>query len=66
MGPSIAEAHRLKPMLLVIDVLVDFLDPWPEIDRVKVVKAIGSLVQACRTDGHPIAWVRQEFELRSL
>ena len=56
----------MKPMLLVIDVLVDFLDPWPEIDRVKVVKAIGSLVQACRTAGHPIAWVRQEFELRSL
>jgi nicotinamidase-related amidase len=60
--PSIAEAHRLKPMLLVIDVLVDFLDPWPETDRVKLVKAIGSLIQACRAAGHPIVWVRQEFE----
>ena len=56
----------MKPMLLVIDVLVDFLDPWPGTDRVKLVKAIGPLVQACRTARHPIAWVRQEFELRSL
>src|SRR5262249_51555893 len=57
-----SEAHRLKPMLLVIDVLVDFLDPRPETDRVELVKAIGALVQACRAAGHPIAWVRQEFE----
>jgi nicotinamidase-related amidase len=52
----------LKPMLLVIDTLVDFLDPWPETDRVRLVEAIQSLVQACHAAGHPVVWVRQEFE----
>jgi nicotinamidase-related amidase len=49
-------------MLLAIDVLIDFLDPWRETDRLKLVGAIGSLVQAFRTAGHPIVWVRQQFD----
>jgi nicotinamidase-related amidase len=49
-------------MLLVIDMLVDFLDPWPEADRATLVGAIRSLAEAFRAAGHPIAWVRQEFE----
>jgi len=57
-----AEADRLKPMLLIIDMLVDFLDPWPVADRVPLVDAVQSLVQAFRAAGHPIIWVRQEFE----
>jgi nicotinamidase-related amidase len=56
------EADRLKPTLLIIDMLVDFLDPWSEADRAPLVAAIQSLAQAFRTAGRPIIWVRQEFE----
>jgi maleamate amidohydrolase len=52
----------LKPMLLIIDMLVDFLDPWAEADRASLVDAIRSLAQAFRAAGHPIIWVRREFE----
>jgi maleamate amidohydrolase len=52
----------LKPMLLIIDMLIDLLDPWPEPDRAPLVDAVRSLVQAFRAAGHPIIWVRQEFE----
>ena len=52
----------MKPMLLIIDTLVDFLDPWPEADRARLVDAIRLLTQAFRTTGQPIVWVRQEFE----
>ena len=51
----------MKPMLLVIDMLVDFLDRWPVNERVALVAAIRTLVDAFRASGHPIAWVRQEF-----
>jgi maleamate amidohydrolase len=52
----------LKPMLLIIDMLIDFLDPWSEADRAPLVEAIRLLVQEFRAAGHPIIWVRQEFE----
>jgi maleamate amidohydrolase len=58
----LAEGDRLKPMLLIIDMLIDFLDPWPEADRAALVDAVRSLATAFRTPGHPIIWVRQEFE----
>ena len=52
----------MKPMLLIVDMLIDFLDPWPEADREALVDAVQSLVQTFRAAGHPIIWVRQEFE----
>ena len=52
----------MKPMLLVIDMLIDFLDPWPEADRARLVAAVQSLVEAFRAAEHPVLWVRQEFE----
>jgi maleamate amidohydrolase len=52
----------LKPVLLVIDVLVDYLDRWPPTDRAKLVEAIGSLVEVFRAMDCPVVWVRQEFE----
>jgi nicotinamidase-related amidase len=52
----------LNPVLLVIDVLVDFVDRWPEADRAKLVEAIRSLLEIFRSTGLPVVWVRQEFE----
>jgi nicotinamidase-related amidase len=49
-------------MLMIIDMLNDFLDPWPEADRAPLVDAVRSLAKAFRAVGHPIVWVRQEFE----
>src|SRR5215470_943223 len=56
------EADHLKPALLIIDMLVDFLAEWPEVDRAQLVDAIRTLVKGCRAAGRPIIWVRQEFE----
>jgi maleamate amidohydrolase len=42
--------------------LIDFIDPWPKADRAPLVDAIRSLAQTFRAAGHPIIWVRQEFE----
>jgi hypothetical protein len=39
----VAEADRVKPMLLIIDMLVDLLDPWPAADRAALVAAIRAL-----------------------
>jgi maleamate amidohydrolase len=49
-------------MLLIIDMLVDFLDRWAAPDRAALVAAIGALADTFRAAGHPIVWVRQEFE----
>jgi nicotinamidase-related amidase len=51
----------VKPMLLVIDMLVDFLDRWPVAERVTLVAAIHRLIEAFRAGGHLVVWVRQEF-----
>ena len=51
----------MKPMLLVIDMLVDVLDRWPVGERVALVAAIQSLVDAFRATGYPVVCVRQEF-----
>jgi maleamate amidohydrolase len=51
----------VKPMLLVIDMLLDFLDRWPVAERVTLVAAIHRLIDAFRAAGHPVVWVRQEF-----
>jgi maleamate amidohydrolase len=52
----------LKPVLLIIDVLIDYLDRWPQTDRAGLVDAIRSLVETFRATGLPVVWVRQEFE----
>jgi nicotinamidase-related amidase len=51
----------VKPMLLVIDMLVDFLDRWPVAERVTLVAAIRTLTDAFHAAGHPVVWVRQAF-----
>jgi len=51
-----------KPVLIVIDMLNDFLDHWTSTSRQCLVKSIGELVSTMRTFGHPVIWVRQEFE----
>jgi nicotinamidase-related amidase len=58
----LAEGLGLKPVLLIIDVLVDYLDRWPEADRAELVEVIRSLVELFRARGLPVVWVRQEFE----
>jgi nicotinamidase-related amidase len=51
----------VKPMLLVIDMLIDFLDRWPADERAALVAAIGALADGFHAAGHPVVWVRQEF-----
>lgn len=51
-----------KPVLLVIDMLQDFLDSWEAARRQKLVSSINELVGGVRSLGHPVLWVRQEFE----
>jgi maleamate amidohydrolase len=52
----------VKPVLLIIDMLNDFLVSWPEADRSQLVDTIRTLVRGFRAAGRPIIWVRQEFE----
>jgi nicotinamidase-related amidase len=51
----------MKPMLIVIDMLVDFLQAWPPADRRTIIAAIEALTAAFHSAGQPIVWVRQEF-----
>ncbi len=51
-----------KPVLVVIDMLQDFLDSWEAARRQKLVSSINELVGGMRSLGHPVLWVRQEFE----
>lgn len=50
------------PVLIVIDMLNDFLANWEPGRRLEFVQAIGELVAIMRRGSHPIIWVRQEFE----
>ena len=50
------------PVLIVIDMLNDFLADWEPARRQALTEAINQLVQTMRTHSHPIIWVRQEFE----
>jgi nicotinamidase-related amidase len=52
----------MKPALLVIDMLRDFLDGWEPGRRDKLVHAINELVGILRSASAPVIWVRQEFE----
>lgn len=50
----------MRPMLLVIEMLADFLDRWPADERAALVAAIDALVGAFRAARRPVVWVRQE------
>ena len=51
-----------KPVLIVIDMLHDFLDAWAPAWRRPLVEAVNDLVATMRDFNLPIIWVRQEFE----
>src|SRR5258708_443375 len=51
-----------QPALIVIDMLNDFLAKWPMASRQQLVASTNELVSFIRHCGHPIIWVRQEFE----
>ncbi len=51
-----------KPALIVIDMQNDFLDQWPGPSRERLVRSTRELVAIMRNPGHPVIWVRQEFE----
>src|SRR5580658_1635731 len=50
------------PVLIVIDMLNDFLADWERGRRQALTEAINQLAQIMRRHSHPIIWVRQEFE----
>jgi nicotinamidase-related amidase len=41
--------------------LNDFLQPWPQASRQRLVRSINSLVDTMRRHRLPVIWVRQEF-----
>jgi nicotinamidase-related amidase len=51
-----------KPVLVVVDMLRDFLDSWDVTRKRLLFASINQLVDGMRKLGHPIVWVRQEFE----
>jgi len=51
-----------RPVLIVVDMLRDFLDRWPAHARETLVQSTNELVAMMRSRGNPIIWVRQEFE----
>jgi maleamate amidohydrolase len=51
-----------RPVLIVIDMLNDFLAKWAPAPKQRLVRSINDLVGLMRQGAHPIIWVRQEFE----
>jgi nicotinamidase-related amidase len=51
-----------KPVLIVIDMLRDFLESWEPIKKERLVNSINELVAIMREFSLPVIWVRQEFE----
>jgi nicotinamidase-related amidase len=51
-----------KPVLIVIDMLRDFLESWEPGRKKRLVLSINALVAVMRNFSHPVIWVRQEFE----
>jgi len=51
-----------RPVLIVIDMLNDFLEKWDRSDRDQLIGKINGLVQIMRKASRPVIWVRQEFE----
>jgi len=51
-----------RPVLIVIDMLNDFLGQWKPAPKQRLLRSINELVKIMRQCGHPVIWVRQEFE----
>jgi len=51
----------MRPILIVIDMLNDFLDRWPAAERHALLAAVEALTAAFAAAQRPIVWVRQEF-----
>jgi nicotinamidase-related amidase len=51
-----------KPVLIVVDMLHDFLDDWEPDRKERLVHSINELVAVMRSFSYPVIWVRQEFE----
>ncbi len=51
-----------KPVLIVIDMLNDYLEKWDAPRRTQLVCAINELVRIMRSASRPVIWIRQEFE----
>jgi nicotinamidase-related amidase len=51
-----------KPVLIVIDMLCDFLGDWDPVRKERLVQSINELVGIMRSRTYPVIWVRQEFE----
>jgi nicotinamidase-related amidase len=51
-----------KPVLIVIDMLNDFLKSWESDRKERLVDSINELVDVMRSSSLPVIWVRQEFE----
>jgi nicotinamidase-related amidase len=51
-----------RPALIVIDMLNDFLREWGPVPKQRLVQSVNELVTFIRESGHPVIWVRQEFE----
>jgi nicotinamidase-related amidase len=51
-----------RPVLIVIDMLNDYLDGWEVPRREALVEAINELIGTMRRRSRPVIWVRQEFE----
>ena len=51
-----------EPVLIVIDMLNDFLDAWAPAWREPLVEAVNDLVATMRDFHLSVIWVRQEFE----
>jgi nicotinamidase-related amidase len=50
------------PVLIVVDMLNDFLAKWEPARRQELAEAVNELVRMMRVHLRPILWVRQEFE----
>jgi nicotinamidase-related amidase len=51
-----------RPALIIIDLLNDFLSRWAPVPKAQLIRSVNELVDLMRQSGHPILWVRQEFE----
>src|ERR1017187_11043496 len=50
-----------EPVLIVIDMLNDFLQAWAPASKQRLVQATNELVAILRGHQRPVIWVRQEF-----
>jgi len=51
-----------RPVLIVIDMLNDFLESWASAPREELIQSTNSLIGLMRQRGYPLVWIRQEFE----